>query len=156
MSRCATLWPGIALSITMFDDLVAGPILAFGGAILGPQLGVPLAIAVFTTLVAGLVGSALGASRHLDAATQVRIDGMVDRASRRRFVGRFVQRVGDDHPVATAIIAVMVSPVLAVLLARLVHPEQRLHRTVGIAVTAYGLAFSVVYAAGGSAIAGLA
>lgn len=156
MSRCATLWPGIALSITMFDDLVAGPILALGGAILGPQLGIPLAIVVFTVLVAGLVGSALGASRQVDAATQARIDGMVDRASRRRFVGRFVRQVGDDHPVATAIVAMIVSPVFAVLLARLVHPEQRLHRTAGIAVMAYGLAFSVVYATGGSVIASLA
>ncbi len=155
MSRLVLLWPGIALTITMFDDLIAGPILALGGAILGPWLGIPLAMAAFSVLVVALVLSALVASRQLDPTIQTRIDEMVQRASRRRFIGRFVRHVGDDHPLATAIVAMIVSPVFAVLLARLIHPTQRLRRTVVISAAAYGILFSVTYTTGGAVIASL-
>jgi hypothetical protein len=53
--------------------------------------------------------------------------------------------VGDRHPWATAVVAAVVSPVLAVLLARIVHPSQRLARTAVVAVLAYGFAFSLFY-----------
>ncbi len=149
------LWPGIALTITMFDDLVAGPILALGGAILGPWLGIPLAMVAFTVLVVALVWSALVASRQLDPAIQARIDEMIERASRRRVIGPFVRQVGDDHPVATAIIAMIVSPVFAILLARVIHPGQRLRRSAVISAAAYGISFSLTYATGGSVIASL-
>ena len=45
-----------------------------------------------------------------------------------------------------------ISPVFAVLQARLVHPAQLLHKTVVVVAFAYGLTFSLFYAAGGSAI----
>jgi hypothetical protein len=155
MRRLILVWPGAALAVTMVDDLVAGPILALGGVLLGPRLGVPLALVVFTVLVVALVWSALAASRELEPATQARIDAMVERAGRRRYVGRFVRHVGDDHLFATAIVAVIISPVFAVLLARLIHPTQRLHRSAMIAAVSYGAMFSLVYATGGSALGSL-
>ncbi|HEX5825911.1 MAG TPA: hypothetical protein VFY23_00195 [Candidatus Limnocylindrales bacterium] len=151
-SRLALLWPGIALTMTMFDDLVAGPVLAVGGAILGPWLGIPTAIGVFGLLVVGLAWSALMASRQLAPSVQARIDEMVRRAAGRRVVGRFVRQVGDDHLVATAVVAAVISPVFAVLLARVVHPRQRLGRTVAVAAAAYTMAFGLTYAAGGSLV----
>jgi preprotein translocase subunit SecE len=42
--------------------------------------------------------------------------------------------------------------VLAVLLARMVHPTERLARTAVVAVVAYGLAFSLFYAGLGASI----
>jgi len=148
-------WPGVALTITMLDDFLAGPVLALSGAILGPMIGIPVALVVFTVLVLLLAWSALAASRQLDPALQVRIDAMIARASGRRFIGRHVRRVGDDHLVATALIAAVISPVFAVILARLIHPAQGLGRTVLVAAAAYGALFSLSYAAGGSVLAGL-
>lgn len=144
--RAARLaWPGLALAITFVDDFVAGPILAATAALVGGQVGVAFAVAVFTVLVAALVGSAVLASRDLDPGVQARIGDAVDSASKRRFIGRYVHRVGDDHPWSTAVVAAVISPVLAVLLARMVHPNQKLVRTSVVAVLAYALAFSLFY-----------
>ena len=155
MRRLALLWPGIALTLTMVDDAIAGPILALGGALLGPSLGIPVAVSAFTVAVVALAWSALVASRHLDPGIQARIDDLVARVSGRRVVGQLVRRVGDEHPWATAVIAATISPVFAVLLARVLHPAQRLHRTVLVAGAAYGVLFSVTYAASGSVLSGL-
>jgi hypothetical protein len=149
-------WPGIALTITFVDDLVAGPLLAAAAAWVGGIHGVALGVLVFTALVGGLVGTTVMASRTVDPQVQERIDRALDAASRRRFVGRFVRRVGDDHPWPTALVAAAVSPVLAVLLARIAHPSQRLTRTAVIAVTAYGLAFAVFYTGLGAGAGSLA
>lgn len=152
MRRIAVVWPGIALSLTFVDDLVAGPILAVTGALLGPTLGITTAILGFTVLIAALVASVHASVRHIDDATRATIETALEGASRRRFIGRFVRLVGDDRPLATALVAMVISPVLAVLLARLSHPEQRGHRTLVVAALAYGLAFSFAYAGGGSAV----
>ncbi len=146
MSAARLAWPGIALSITFVDDFVAGPILAAAGAWVGGQGGVVLGIFAFTALVAALVGSAVLASGDMDPKVQARIDNTVDAASKRRFIGRYVRHVGDDHPWSTALVAAVISPVLAVLLARIIHPTQKLLRTTVIAVLAYGTAFSLFYA----------
>ena len=134
--RAARLaWPGVALPITFVDDFVAGPILAATATLVGRRGGVVLGVMVFTALVALLVGSAVLASRHLSPDVQARIDDSVDSASKRRLIGRYVHRVGDDHPWSTAVVAAVISPVLAVLLVR----------TSVVAVLAYGLAFSRFY-----------
>ena len=52
MSAARLAWPGIALSITFVDDLVAGPILVAIGALVEGPAGVALGIALFTVLVA--------------------------------------------------------------------------------------------------------
>ena len=153
MSGARLAWPGIALAITFVDDLVAGPILAAVGAWVGGVGGVLLRVLVFTALVAVLVASAALASRNMDPRVQVRIDKAVESASKRRMIGGHVRRVGDDHPWSTALVASVVSPVLAVLLARLVHPTQALRRTGVIAVLAYGAAFSLFYAGMGAGAA---
>lgn len=139
-------WPGLALAITFVDDFVAGPILATTGAWVGGRDGVVLGVAVFTALVGMLVTSAVVTSRGMEPRDRVRIDTAVRAASRRRYVGRFVHRVGDDHPWSTGLVAVVISPVLAVLLARMVHPSQRLVRTTVVAIVSYGAAFSLFYA----------
>lgn len=146
MRSARLAWPGVALTITFVDDLVAGPILAAAGALLGGYTGIALGVGVFTSLVGLLVASALAASRTLDPGVQARIDRAVGRAAKRRFVGGFVHRVGDQHPWATAAIAVALSPVLAVLLARLIHPDQSLVRSTLVAAVAYGTVFSSFYA----------
>ena len=152
--RAARLaWPGLALAITFVDDFVAGPILAATAALVGGQGGVVLGVAVFTALVALLVGSAVLASRDMDPGVRAWIDNAVDSASKRRIIGRYVRRVGDDHPWATAVVAAAISPVLAVLLARMVHPTQMLVRTSVVAVLAYGLAFSLFYSGLGAGAA---
>ncbi len=152
--RAARLaWPGIALAITFVDDFVAGPILAATAALVGGRGGVTLGVVVFTVLVGLLVGSAVLASRDLDPQVQARIDGAVGSASKRRFVGQYVHRVGDDHPWSTAVVAAVISPVLAVLLARMVHPTQKLVRTTVVSVLAYGLAFSLFYSGWGAGAA---
>jgi hypothetical protein len=156
VNRLAVAWPGIALTLTFIDDLVAGPILAIAGGLLGPTLGIPLATVIFTLVIGLLVVSVHAAAGYLDAGTRARVESAVERASARRFIGRFVRSVGDHRPIPTALVAMLISPVLAVLLARLTHPEQRGHATLVVAALAYGLAFSLAYAAGGSAIAGLA
>lgn len=148
-------WPGLALAITFVDDFVAGPILAATAALVGGQGGVVLGVAVFTALVAVLVGSAALASRDMDPGVRVRIDDAVDFASKRRFIGRYVRRVGDHHPWATAVVAAVISPVLAVLLARMVHPTQSLVRTSMVSVLAYGLAFSLFYSGLGAGAAAI-
>lgn len=152
MSRIAVVWPGIALTLTFVDDLVAGPVLAVTGALLGPMVGIAVATVGFTLFIAALVGSVHASAAHIDQATQARVETALLRASERRFIGRFVRHVGDDRPLATALVAMVISPVLAVLLARLGHPEQRGHRTLVVAALAYGLAFSFAYAGGGSVI----
>ena len=73
-------------------------------------------------------------------------------ASKRRFVGSYVRRVGEDHPWATAVVAAVISPVLAVLLARMVHPTQKLLRTAVVSVLAYGFTFSLFYAGLGAGV----
>ena len=146
LSGARLAWPGIALAITFVDDLIAGPILAAIGALVGGYGGVVLGLSVFTTVVALLVASAALASRSLDPRVQARIDSAVESASRRRFIGQHVRRVGDEHLWSTALVAAMVSPVLAVLLARLIHPTQALWRTGVVAVLAYGVGFSLFYA----------
>lgn len=144
-------WPGIALAITFVDDFVAGPVLGVTGAWLGGHQGILLGVVVFTALVAALVTSAVLAGRSMDAKDRARIDTAVAAASRRRFVGRFVRRVGDDHPWSTAVVATVVSPVLAVLLAQLVHPGQRLVITTATAVLSYGVMFALFYSGLGAA-----
>jgi hypothetical protein len=154
--RAARLaWPGLALAITFVDDFVAGPILAATGAWVGGQGGVVLGVAVFTVLVGVLVASAVLASRGIDPRDQVRINDAVGSASKRRFIGKHVHRVGDDHPWSTAMVAAVISPVLVVLLAQIVHPTQKLVRTAVIAVLAYGLAFSLFYTGLGAGIGDL-
>lgn len=150
--RHGLAWPGIALGITFVDDFVAGPLLATTGAWVGGLEGVALGVAVFTLLVGALVQSAVWTSRRMDAPLRRRIDDAVDSASRRRFVGRYVRRVGDEHPWSTAVVSAVISPVLAVLLARMVHPTQKLVRTSVISVLAYGAAFSVFYTGLGAAV----
>lgn len=146
MSTARLAWPGVALTITFVDDFVAGPILAATGAWVGGHGGVVLGILVFTALVAALVGSTVLASRDMDPKVQARIDNAVGSASKRRLIGKYVRRVGDDHPWSTAMVAAVISPVLAVLLARMAHPTQKLLRTTVIAVLAYGIVFSLIYA----------
>ena len=154
--RAARLaWPGIALAITFVDDFVAGPILAGTAALVGGQGGVAFGVVVFTALVAVLVGSAVLASRDMDPKVQARIEDAVDSASKRRFIGRYMHRVGDDHPWATALVAAVISPVLAVLLARMVHPTQKLVRTSVVAVLPYGMAFSAFYSGLGAGAAAM-
>lgn len=155
MTKVATVWPGIALTLTFLDDVAAGPVLALLAATLGPQVGVPLAVVGFTIVLAALVASAHAAARHIEPGLRARIDALVASARRRPVVGRAITRIGDRHPVETAIVAIAVSPVLAVLLARSVHPLQRGARTVAVAVAAYGVMFSLTYALGGSAIGAL-
>lgn len=138
-------WPGIALGITFVDDFVAGPILAATGALVGGLGGIVLGVAVFTVMVAALVASVILASRGLDLKDQARIDQAVESASKRRLVGKYVRRVGDDHPWSTALVAAVISPVLAVVLARMVHPTQSHVQTAAVAVFAYGVAFSLFY-----------
>lgn len=152
MSAARLAWPGLALTITFVDDFVAGPILAATGAWVGGQGGVLLGVVVFTAVVGALVTTALLASRTIEPTMQARIDTAVTSASRRRFVGKYVHRVGDRHPWSTAVVAAVVSPVLAVLLARMVHATERLVRTTVVAVVAYGLAFSLFYAGLGASI----
>jgi hypothetical protein len=103
MSALRLAWPGVALTITFVDDLVAGPILAATGAWVGGQGGVVLGVVVFTAVVGALVTTALLASRTIEPAMQARIDSAVASASRRRFVGKYVHRVGDRHPWSTAV-----------------------------------------------------
>lgn len=154
--RAARLaWPGLALAITFVDDFVAGPILAATGAWVGGQGGVALRVAVFTVLVGALVASAVLASRGMDPRDEARLDNAIASASKRRIIGRHVHRVGDNHPWSTAIVAAVISPVLAVLLARIVHPTQKLVATTVIAVLAYGLAFSLFYTGLGAGIGDL-
>jgi hypothetical protein len=148
-------WPGIALAVTFLDDFVAGPLLAATGAWLGGQGGIVLGVVVFTVLVAALVASAVLASHGTEPRDRARIDKAVDSASRRRFIGKYVHRVGDDHPWSTALVASVVSPVLAVLLAQMVHPNQALVRTTVVAVLAYGLAFSLFYTGLGAGLSDL-
>jgi len=155
MSAARLAWPGLALAITFVDDFVAGPILAAAGAWVGGHGGVALGVAVFTVLVGALVGSVVLTSSNMDPKAQARIDNAVSSASKRRFVGRYVHRVGDDHPWSTAVVAAVISPVLAVILARMIHPTQKLVRTTVIGVLAYGLAFSLVYTGLGAGLSDL-
>jgi len=145
MSAARLAWPGLALAITFVDDFVAGPLLAASSAWIGGQRGVLVGVMAFTVLVGALVGSTVATSRGLEARTQARIDQAVASASRRPVVGRCVSHVGDDHLWSTAAVAALISPVLAVLLARMIHPGQRLVRTSVVAVLAYGMAFSLFY-----------
>lgn len=90
----------------------------------------------------------------MDPQVQARIDRAVGSASKRRFVGRYVRRVGDDHPwLVHSRGGRRDQSVLAVLLARMVHPSQKLLRTTVVSVLAYGLAFSLFYTGLGAAAA---
>lgn len=155
MSAVRLAWPGLALTITFVDDFAAGPVLAATGAWVGGRGGVVLGVTVFTVLVAILVGSVVWASRDLDPKIQARLDRTIAAASKRRFVGPYVHRVGDDHPWSTVVVAAVISPVLAVLIARMVHPTQKLVRTTVIAVLAYGLTFSLFYTGLGAGVGDL-
>lgn len=152
MRSARLAWSGLALAITFVDDVVAGPVLAATGAWLGGQGGILLGVGVFTVLVAALVSSAVLTSHDMDPHTRARIDRAVESASKRRLIGRYVHRVGDDHPWSTAVVAAFISPVLAVLLARIVHPTQSLARTAIVAVLTYGLAFSLFYSGLGAGV----
>lgn len=156
MSAARLAWPGLALGITMIDDFVAGPVLAATGAWVAGRGGVLLGVVAFTALVGMLVGSVVLVSSTMDPEVRGRIDRAVSAASKRRLIGRYVHRVGDDHPWSTAVVAAVISPVLAVLLARMIHPTQRLLRTSVVAVLAYGLAFSLFYTGLGAGAAGVA
>ncbi len=153
MSAARLAWPGLALGITFVDDFVAGPILAATGAWVGGRSGVILGVAAFTALVGVLVGSVVLVSRDMDPQIQERVDHAVGSASKRRWIGRYLHRVGDDYPWSTAVVAALISPVLAVLIARIVHPTQRLVRTSVVAVLAYGLGFSLFYSGLGASAA---
>lgn len=152
MSAARLAWPGVALAITFVDDFVAGPVLAAAGAWIGGLPGILVGTVAFTVFVGALVGSTVLTSSRLAPGVRARVDRAVAAASRRRFVGRYVARVGDDHPWSTAAVAALVSPVLAVLLARMVHPGQRLVRTSLVAVFSYGLAFALFYTGLGSLV----
>lgn len=145
MSATRLAWPGIALSITFFDDLVAGPILVAAGALLEGPAGVAMGVVLFTVMVGALVASVILTGPLLDPASQERLDRAVARASRRRVVGRHVRRVGDRHLWSTALLAAAISPVFAALLARVLNPGQTLVRTAAVATMAYGLTFSLFY-----------
>lgn len=145
MSAARLAWPGIALSITFVDDLVAGPLLvAIGAQVEGPA-GIALGVVLFTALVGALVASVILTGPLLDPAAQARVEQTVAKASRRRVVGPHVRRVGDQHPWSTALLATAISPVFAALLARVLHPSQTLERTGLVATMAYGVAFSLFY-----------
>lgn len=156
MSASRLAWPGIALSLTFVDDMLAGPLLAAIGAWMAGPSGIALAVAIYTLAIGALVSSVVLVGPALDARTQQKLDAAVDRASRRRVIGPHVRRVGDRHPWSTAMIAAMISPVLAVLLAQAVHPGQSHRRTALISTLAYGLAFALFYAGLGSGAATLA
>lgn len=155
MRAAGLAWPGLALAITFVDDFIAGPLLALMGAWVGGPAGVLLGVVVFTILVGCLVGSATLASARLDPRDQERIEAAVGSASKRRFIGTYLRRVGDEHPWSTAVLSAAISPVLAVLVARLVHPTQKLVRTTVVAVLAYGLAFSLFYTGFGAGVGNL-
>ena len=155
MSVSRLAWPGVALSLTFVDDMLAGPLLAAVGAWIAGPTGIALGVGLFTAVVGALVASVLLTGPALDDRTQQRIDAAVQRAQRRRVTGGAVRRVGDSHPWSTALIAALVSPVLAVLLAQAVHPGQPLRRTALVATLAYGLAFALFYSGLGSGAAAL-
>ena len=155
MSAARLAWPGIALSITFVDDLVAGPLLVAVGAQVEGPAGVALGVVLFTVVVGALVASVILTGPLLDPAAQARVEQTVAKASRRRLVGPYVRRVGDQHPWSTALLAAAISPVFAALLARVLHPSQTLVRTGLVATLAYGLAFCMFYyglGAGGAAV----
>ena len=93
----------------------------------------------------------LGPPNGLPGAGQLRVH--LARARKRRFAGKFVDTVGDDRPIATALTAAIVSPVFAVLAARLTKPHQPLRRTVAVSTISYGIIFAFAYS-GGGALAG--
>lgn len=145
MSAVRLAWPGIALSITFVDDLFAGPLLvAIGTQVQGP-VGIALGVLLYTAVVGALVASVILSGPLLAPAAQARIEQTVAKASRRRLVGPHLRRVGDNHPWSTALLAAAISPVLAALLARLLHPGQALVRTGVVATVAYAVAFSTFY-----------
>lgn len=141
------------MGITLVDDFVAGPVLVATGAWVGGRGGVILGVVAFTALVGLLVGSVVLVSRDMDPQIRRRVDHAVGFASKRRLIGRYLHRVGDDYPWSTAVVAALISPVLAVLLARMVHPTQRLIGTSVVAVLAYGLGFSSFYSGLGASVA---
>jgi hypothetical protein len=132
VSAARLAWPGIALSITFVDDLVAGPILVAVGALIEGPAGVALGVVLFTVLVGALMASVILTGPVLEPAAQARVEHIVAKASRRRVVGPHVRRVGDQHPSSTALLAAAISPVFAVLLARVIHPSQTLEVVPGL------------------------
>ena len=156
MSWTRPAWPGIALLVTLVDDLVAGPILVAVGALAAGPAGIALGVVLFTALVGALVLSVILTGPLLDPSGQARLEQTVAKASRRRVVGPHVRRLGDQHLWSTAFLAAAVSPVFAALLAGVLHPDQTLVRTGVVATLAYGLVFSLFYyglGAGAAAVA---
>ncbi len=150
MKVAAALWPGLALAVTFVDDLFFGPLLAAGGLLLRGTGGVAVAIVLFTLFVGVLCATTAMAVSSLDGPRVDRLRAAIASARQRRHVGRFVDIVGDDRPIPTALVAMVVSPVFAVLAARLGRPGQSLHRTIVVATVSYGVAFSLAYAGGGA------
>jgi hypothetical protein len=150
MKVAAALWPGLALAITFVDDLFFGPLLAASGLLVGGSGGLIVAVVLFTLFVGVLCTTTVMAVSSLDGPRMERLHAVIASGRQRRHVGRFVDIVGDDKPIPTAIVAMVVSPVFAALAARLAKPGQSLHRTILIATLSYGLAFSFVYGGGGA------
>lgn len=150
MKLAASLWPGLALAITFVDDLFFGPLLAASGVLFGGTGGLAVAVVLFTLFVGVLCATTVIAVSSLDGPRMDRLQAAIASGRQRRHVGRFVDMVGDDKPVPTALVAMVVSPVFAALAARLAKPGQSLHRTVLVATFSYGLAFSFFYGGGGA------
>ena len=150
MKVAAALWPGLALAITFVDDLFFGPLLAASGFLLGGTGGFAIAVVLFTVFVGVLCATTVMAVASLDGPRLERLHAAIESGRQRRHVGRLVDLVGDDKPIATAIVAMVVSPVFAALAARLAKPGQSLHQTILISTISYGLAFSFFYAGGGA------
>lgn len=152
MKVAAAIWPGLALSITFVDDVFFGPLLAASGLLFGGTGGLAIAVLLFTLFVGVLCVTTVLAVASLDGPRMDRLQAAITDARQRRHVGRLVDIVGDDKPIPTAIIAIVVSPVFAALAARLAKPAQSLHRTIVIATLSYGLVFSLGYGGAGALV----
>jgi hypothetical protein len=92
---------------------------------------------VFTVFVGVLCATAIMAVSSLDGPRMERLRAAIAQGRHRRHVGRFIDTVGDDEPILTAIVAMVVSPVVAALAARLAKPGQSLRRTILVATLSY-------------------
>jgi hypothetical protein len=152
LKAATAVWPGLALAVTFVDDFLVGPVLAATGLLFGVTGGFVIAVAVFTLLVGTLCVTSAMAVAALDGPRMDRLHASIESARQRRHVGRFVDIVGDDRLPATAIVAMVVSPVFAVLAARLSRPRQSLRPTILVATLSYSVAFSLTYGGGGAFI----
>lgn len=150
MRVAAALWPGLALAITFVDDLFFGPLLATSGFLFGATAGFAAVVGLFTLFVGVLCATTVMAVSSLDGPRMESLQSAIARVRQRRHVGRFVDIVGDDKPIPTAMVAMVVSPVFAALAARLAKPGQSMRRTILISTFSYGLVFSFVYGGGGA------